>query len=196
MKRALQKQVVLLSDGKKVEYWQRFSRRSRRLKLRVNRQAQIEVIQPTGRYKVPESKVEQFIEDNIEKLRKMQKRYQKLARQYPDLYNFQTQHYRRHKEAAREMIKNKLTYYCRHYSFRYQKLQIRNQSGRWGSCSSRGTLSFTYRLLFLPPAERDYIIVHELCHLKEMNHSVRFWQEVARIMPDYRQRRRNLKRLS
>ena len=64
---------------------------------------------------------------------------------------------------------------------------------RWGSCSSRGTINFTYRLWFAPEPLRDYVVVHELAHLIEMNHSERFWSQVERVMPDYRQRRRLLR---
>ena len=63
----------------------------------------------------------------------------------------------------------------------------------WGSCSSKGTINFTYRLWFAPEPLRDYVVVHELAHLIEMNHSERFWSQVERVMPDYRQRRRLLR---
>ena len=59
---------------------------------------------------------------------------------------------------------------------------------RWGSCSSRGRLSFSVRVMLLPEAEREYIVVHELAHLREMNHGPRFWALVARTLPDYRHR--------
>lgn len=68
----------------------------------------------------------------------------------------------------------------------YEKITIRNQKTRWGSCSQTGTLSFNYRLMMAPPAVIDYVIVHELCHLTHMNHSHDFWNMVGHIMPDYR----------
>ena len=65
----------------------------------------------------------------------------------------------------------------------------------WGSCSSKKNLNFSYRLYFLPEYLSDYIIIHELCHLKEMNHSKRFWDLVALVCPSYKDYRRELKNI-
>ena len=73
------------------------------------------------------------------------------------------------------------------------KLTIRTQRARWGSCSSRGAISLNALLLLAPETVRDYVVVHELCHMKEMNHSQRFWVEVARILPNYAESRDWLK---
>ena len=72
----------------------------------------------------------------------------------------------------------------------YGRIAIRDQRTRWGSCSSRGTLSFNWRLVLAPLAVADYVVVHELCHLREQNHSPRFWKLVAAARPGYREQRR------
>jgi len=76
------------------------------------------------------------------------------------------------------------------------RIWVRNQRSRWGSCSRRGTISLNWRLLQAPPFVRDYLILHELSHLKEMNHSVRFWREVEQVCPDYKTAERWLKQHS
>lgn len=68
----------------------------------------------------------------------------------------------------------------------YGRITIRNQTGRWGSCSSTGNLNFNCLLMLAPTEVLDYVIVHELCHRKQMNHSPAFWQEVAKVLPDYK----------
>jgi predicted metal-dependent hydrolase len=73
---------------------------------------------------------------------------------------------------------------------------VRNQRSRWGSCSRRGTISLNWRLVQAPGFVRDYLVLHELAHLKEMNHSRRFWSEVARLCPDFAEAERWLKQHS
>lgn len=72
------------------------------------------------------------------------------------------------------------------YGFSFHNVAIRNQRTRWGSCSSNGNLNFNQRLMMAPPQAIDYVIIHELCHLREMNHSPRFWALVAQFCPDYK----------
>ena len=74
-----------------------------------------------------------------------------------------------------------------------RKLVIRAQRSRWGSCSARGTISLNWRLMQAPPEILDYVVVHELCHLLVPNHSPRFWAEVARVLPDWRRQRAQLR---
>jgi predicted metal-dependent hydrolase len=77
-----------------------------------------------------------------------------------------------------------------------RRVTVRNQRSRWGSCSRRGTISLNWRLVQTPPSVRDYLVLHELAHLREMNHSRRFWNEVARLCPGYRDAERWLKQHS
>ena len=82
---------------------------------------------------------------------------------------------------------------ARRHGFTVNRVTVRNQRTRWGSCSRRGTLSLNWRLVQAPGHVRDYIILHELAHLRQMNHSNRFWREVERLCPDYRTAERWLK---
>lgn len=75
---------------------------------------------------------------------------------------------------------------ARQHGFQYGRITIKGQSTRWGSCSSQRNLNFNWRLMFAPPAAVDYVIIHELCHLQELNHSRRFWSLVGRFCPDYK----------
>jgi len=77
-----------------------------------------------------------------------------------------------------------------------KRVMVRNQRSRWGSCSRRGTISLNWRLVQAPPFVQDYLVLHELAHLKEMNHSRRFWNEVARLCPAFREAERWLKQHS
>lgn len=93
--------------------------------------------------------------------------------------------YKKHKEDARALIHDRLKYWAPICGVIYKRISIRDTKRSWGSCSSKGNLNFSYKLLFLPRCVYDYIIVHELCHLKELNHSERFWQHVETVMPNY-----------
>lgn len=86
---------------------------------------------------------------------------------------------------ARAVIHARLEYFAPICGVTYGRVAIRNQRRRWGSCSSLGNLNFSYRVSFLPAELRDYVIVHELCHLKELNHGPAFWAHVAGVLPDY-----------
>lgn len=105
-----------------------------------------------------------------------------------------TKHYTDHKEAARQVIHARLEYWNKHYNLTYKRVAIRNQRRSWGSCTSLGNLNFSYKILFLPPELADYIVVHELCHLKELNHGEKFWSLVTETIPDYLDRRSALKK--
>ena len=99
----------------------------------------------------------------------------------------------RYKEAARSYIPKRVAYYHEMTGGTYNRITIRDQKTRWGSCSSKGTLSFNWRLMLAPPAILDYVVVHELCHLTHMNHSPMFWQAVESVCPDYKIARKWLK---
>ena len=103
------------------------------------------------------------------------------------------QNYLQYKEHARALAHEKIVHYNMHYNFKVGRVTVRNQTSRWGSCSKQGNLNFNYRIALLPTRLSDYIVVHELCHLGEFNHSEKFWALVARTMPDWKTLRKELR---
>lgn len=94
---------------------------------------------------------------------------------------------------AKSIIPAKVQYYARIIGVSYGRISIRYQKTRWGSCSSDHNLNFNCMLMTMPEDIVDYVVVHELCHIKQMNHSPAFWHEVEKIIPDYKERRKYLK---
>lgn len=96
-------------------------------------------------------------------------------------------------ELAKQVIPQRVAFFARQMDVTYGRITIRNQKTRWGSCSQAGNLNFNCRLMKMPPEVLDYVVVHELCHRKQMNHSRTFWEEVEKVLPDYRVTRQWLK---
>jgi len=95
-----------------------------------------------------------------------------------------------YKKFAMDYISRRATHFATLHSIRYRSVKITSARTRWGSCTTRGDLNFSYRLVIAPPAIIDYVIVHELCHIGQMNHSRGFWINVGAILPDFRERRK------
>ncbi len=88
-------------------------------------------------------------------------------------------------DKAMKIIPDRVRFYAPKVGVTYGRITIRNQRSRWGSCSAKGNLNFNCLLMMTPPEVIDSVVVHELCHRKEMNHSDRFYAEVLRVFPDY-----------
>ncbi len=97
------------------------------------------------------------------------------------------------KKLAKKVLAERLAFIESRIGLNSSSLKIGDSRGRWGSCNSYGNIILNYRVVMLPPSIIDYVIVHELCHLLELNHSKKFWQNVARFLPNYELQRKNIK---
>lgn len=102
--------------------------------------------------------------------------------------------YLRHKETARDLARRVLAVHAPAYGIGYGRIAIKNLRANWGSCSEKGNLNFNYRIALIPFPLAEYIIVHELCHRVHFDHSPRFWDLVARAVPDHKERRKTLRK--
>lgn len=98
-----------------------------------------------------------------------------------------------YREIAREILLKKIAFWSPSVGVQAAGLKINGAKTRWGSCSGKNSLNFSWKLVMAPEAAVDYVVVHELCHILEHNHSSRFWTQVARVLPDYSVRREVLK---
>lgn len=183
----MKKQIEL--NNRKIDYTLKVSRRAKHLRLTIYGGGELVVTAP-GRFK--ESLTESFIREKtrwiIEKLEYFKRQPKRILlpqslKDYPTL-----------KKQALALAKERLEYFNLAYGFKYNRINIRRQKSRWGSCSKKGNLNFNYKIAYLPAPLADYIIVHELCHLKEFNHGAGFWRLVGEIVPDYMKVRKELKK--
>jgi predicted metal-dependent hydrolase len=165
---------------KGIRYRVKESDRAKRMRLAVYCDASVVVTVPRG---VEMGLIEKFlqekrgwIEDKISYFTQFKNK---------PITRFSEADYKKHKDEALALACERVSYFNQIYGFSYNEINIKNQKTRWGSCSAKGNLNFNYKILFLPEAVRDYVVVHELCHLKEFNHSRKFWNLVAKTIPDF-----------
>ena len=111
-----------------------------------------------------------------------------------DLLNIRLQEHWLRQEAER-IIKERISFINRDNRFKVNRIFIRNQKTKWGNCSSKGNISFNWRLVKAPLEVVDYLIIHELVHLEEMNHSKAYWEKVSQIYPNYKEANKWLKKV-
>lgn len=182
----MEKRIIL--NEQLIIYKLKISNRARHIRLAVYRNGDLVITCPKG-FKV--GAVEDFIRKQSAWITKKKKYFTDLGAGPLDYLT--RQDYFNKKEEARVLISKRLEYFNCFYDFKYLKINIHNQKTRWGSCSRDGSLNFNFRLLYLPESIRDYVIVHELCHLKELNHSSRFWSLVSLAIPDFRDLKKKLR---
>ena len=144
-------------------------------------------------YSMSRVKAEQFIEERRDWILKNQKALKE--KQDQKMVITQEMH-KAGVEKAMEIFPKRVEYYAQLMGISYGRITIREQKTRWGSCSGRGNLNFNWKLTLMPPEILDYVVVHELAHRKEMNHSKDFWKIVEQVLPDYQKRRKRLKELA
>lgn len=173
-----------------MEYKLRENPRARRINITVRRDGTVWVTKPR---RTPMREVEAFIRKCEQWILRTQEKYSTL----PKTSRIETskEGYEKYKAMARRDVACRISRLNDFYRAPISKLTVRNQKSRWGSCSHTGALSFNYRILFLPDDLADYIVAHELCHVREMNHSKRFWDLVAFTIPDHKERRKELRKL-
>lgn len=137
--------------------------------------------------------VEHFLKEHRSWIDRHVAAAEKRARQAEAVPPISMDEVRRLADQALEILPKKAAFYAKQIGVRYNRITIRNQKTRWGSCSAKGNLNFNCLLMKLPEEIQDYVVVHELCHRRQMNHSSAFWTEVEKILPDYRERRKWLR---
>ncbi|MFH1712708.1 MAG: M48 family metallopeptidase [Candidatus Jacksonbacteria bacterium] len=173
---------------RKVSYTLKTSRRAKRIRLAVYCDGRIVVTKPC---RIGHNMAEKFI---LQKAKWILSKLEYFKQFDAKVFKNNRKEYLRHKDKALKFIKKRIKYFNQNYNFKFNKINIKNQKTRWGSCSKKGNLNFSYKILFLPEHIADYIIVHELCHLKEFNHSYKFWNLVAKTVPQYLGIRKELRR--
>lgn len=162
----------------------------RSLRLAVAHDGQVTVTAPRL---APLSLIRRFVEHQGEWIAEAQRRF-RAAGHTPRLSETAArERFFAHRERARELVEHFLTRFSQEETFAYTRYTIRDQRTRWGSCSAKGALSFNYRLVFLPLPLVEYIVAHELCHLREHNHSARFWELLEQVLPGASLRRQELR---
>jgi predicted metal-dependent hydrolase len=173
---------------KVVEYELKVSTRTRSIRLVVDPEKGLVVTIPK---RASKAATERFILQKSEWILKNLERFEKMP--YVRVKAHTKKEIEEYKEQARALAAARLAHFNTFYHFNYNRISIRNQKTRWGSCSRKGNLNFNYKIALLPAHLADYIIVHELCHLAQMNHSSKFWALVVKTIPDYAARRKALR---
>lgn len=181
----------IILNGKKFHYTLKKSKRAKRLHIAIGRNYAISATIP---WRCEEKAAEDFMKKKsswiIAAIEKIKKNSIPLGELNPpeDLKTCKTK--------VEIFLTERISYYNKFYSFNYARIRVKKLKRNWGSCTAKKIINFNYLLFFLPLELADYVVVHELCHLKEMNHSGRFWDLVAKTIPDHKKRRKKLRRVT
>ena len=184
---------VMNFDEPQIPHTIRTSTRAKRLSISVRQTGEVALIVPVGS---SIRTAEKFLKKKMKWVMKKLDFFKKMKVRHPELKVLKSQNKKAEVEAARVLVKNLIQKHNEQDRFRYNRISIKNHRSRWGSCSSKRNLNFNAKIALLPSHLAEYIVVHELCHLKEMNHSRRFWQRVEGKYPQYKNARKELKSYS
>ena len=181
----MQKQIIF--NNQIVPYQLKISNRARRMRISVACDSSVVLTMP---FTFDLGFAERFLRSKLSWVIKTLEKF----KPYKNRVIFKTDRgeYLKHKQQALSLVITKINRLNQFYNFQYNKVTIKNQKTRWGSCSKMGNLNFNYKIVFLPEDQLNYLVTHELCHLAYMNHSNAFWQLVAKTIPNYRQLRKLL----
>ena len=160
--------------------------RRKTIAIQVNSDLSVTVRAP---YSVTEKYIEEFLNKNEAWISKRMNeiKVKKKSIESKNVENVTLDKIKILADQALKIIPTRVEYFARIIGVTYGNITIRNQKTRWGSCSSKGNLNFNCLLMLAPPEVLDYVVVHELCHRKQMNHSKAFWTEVEKVFPDYKE---------
>lgn len=197
-------QIILLYSNKESRENRRFAMnvkiiRSNRKTLAIQINPDLSVTVRAPMY-APQSDIERilrekegWIQKHIEKIREQEAKKKEIQGESVESEYLTNEEIKKLADKALQHIPKRVSYFAKQIGVTYGKITIRNQKTRWGSCSSKGNLNFNCLLMLTPPEVIDYVVVHELCHRKEMNHSKAFWAEVEKVIPDYKEQVKWLK---
>ncbi|HPN96496.1 MAG TPA: M48 family metallopeptidase [Candidatus Moranbacteria bacterium] len=184
------KQEKISVGGQEINYRLKKSRRARKARLTIYCSGELVVTIPSC---FPGSLVEKIVREKSNWILKKIKYFSKFKdKKY---IKSSKGDFLKYKEKALEFAQKRAEFYSQFYGFQYKKITVRNQRTRWGSCSRRGNLSFNYKIILLPSNLADYIVVHEICHLGQFNHSRKFWELVEKTFPDYKKIRKEVRKI-
>ena len=173
----------------KIVYKHKKSSRAKRVRIAVHCDGNVVVTSPFG---VEPSIIEKFIFDKKQWIWSKIQFFKKLGNK--TVRTFSRKDYLENKDRALALVQNRIRFFNQIYDFSFNKIFIKNQKTRWGSCSNKQNLNLNYKIVFLTEEQQDYIIVHEICHLKEFNHSKRFWALVEKTIPNYLEIKKGLRK--
>ena len=175
-------------EGHAIEYEIKLSKRTRTVRLTVSSNGAVTVTIP---YTSNPNRAEQFVKIKAPWILRKLAYFKKFTQLTPaPMRRAEIENYKRQ---TRRLVTERLRYFNQFYNFTVGRISIRNQKTLWGSCSRKGNLNFNFRLALLPSELSDYVIVHELCHRGQFNHSQKFWDLVGQTLPDYAQLKKTLR---